>query len=66
MLTHNEKDEEKRSASEDVQSVDTLSGADEALKLVGQERTAFFDDAYNARLRRKLVDTSLCTTCFAP
>lgn len=29
--------------------------ADEALQLVGKERTAQFSDEYNRRLRRKLV-----------
>jgi hypothetical protein len=30
-------------------------GVDEALRLVGKERTAQFSDEYNRRLRRKLV-----------
>lgn len=50
-----EKDEEKRSVSAEAQSVESFSDADEALKLVGQERKEFFTEEYNARLRRKLV-----------
>ena len=41
-------------AEADVLDVSSVDG-DEALKLVGLERTAVFSEEYNARLRRKLV-----------
>ena len=48
--------DEKRPASE--LSSEFLDG-DEALHLVGAERTAHFSEEYNLKLRRKLV-SSLC------
>ena len=48
-------DDEKHSRDEEVISVvDSIEG-DEALKLVGRERTAQFSDEYNRKLRWKLV-----------
>lgn len=51
-----EGEDEKRSQVEDdvVSTVDSYEG-DEALKLVGRERTAEFSEEYNRKLRRKLV-----------
>ena len=47
--------DEKHVVDSDTASyVDTLEG-DEALQLVGRERTAEFSEDYNRRLRRKLV-----------
>lgn len=48
--------DEKRPASELSTSSDILDG-DEALHLVGAERTAQFSEEYNRKLRRKLVSS---------
>ena len=47
-------DSEKRTGDSIGDGVD-LSVGDEALKLVGKERTVQFTEEYNARIRRKLV-----------
>lgn len=47
-------DEKHAVDSETVSVIDSLQG-DEALQLVGRERTAEFSDEYNKKLRRKLV-----------
>lgn len=39
-------------------SVD-LNDGDEALRLIGAERTTQFSEEYNAKLRRKLVPTNV-------
>lgn len=49
--------DEKAVESDTVSVVDTLQG-DEALHLVGRERTAEFSEEYNKKLRRKLVRES--------
>ena len=58
------RDDEKHSREdEEIASViDSVEG-DEALKLVGRERTAQFSEEYNRRLRRKLVSYSLGFSC---
>lgn len=56
-------DEKRAVDSDTVSFVDTLNG-DEALQLVGRERTAEFSEEYNKRLRRKLVHTFLCLPRF--
>lgn len=56
-------DEKRAVESETVSFVDTLEG-DEALQLVGRERTAEFSEEYNRRLRRKLVYIFLCLPRF--
>ena len=49
-------DEEKAfDATTTVSEVAESSDGDEALRLVGRERTAQFSDEYNRKLRRKLV-----------
>lgn len=48
--------DEKRPASELSTGSDILDG-DEALHLVGAERTAQFSEEYNRKLRRKLVSS---------
>ena len=49
-------DEEKTfDATTTVSEVAESSDGDEALRLVGRERTAQFSDEYNRKLRRKLV-----------
>ena len=49
-------DEEKAfDATATVSEVAESSDGDEALRLVGRERTAQFSDEYNRKLRRKLV-----------
>ena len=55
------RDDEKRShEDEEIASViDSVEG-DEALKLVGRERTAQFSEEYNRKLRRKLVSEQYC------
>lgn len=50
-------EDEKRSHDDDVLSVVDSEEGDEALKLVGKERTAQFSEEYNRKLRRKLVGT---------
>ena len=47
--------DEKRAVDPEVVSVDDTLNGDEALELVGRERTAQFSEEYNRRLRRKLV-----------
>jgi MFS transporter, ACS family, allantoate permease len=42
----------------------SISKGDEALQLVGVERTTEFSEEYNRRLRRKLVSASLTIRCF--
>lgn len=51
--SHSLDDPEKVQEKIDVESVD-VSFADEALRLVGTERTQRFSDEYNRKLRRKL------------
>ena len=52
-------DEEKAfDATATVSEVVESSDGDEALRLVGRERTAQFSDEYNRKLRRKLVSGS--------
>lgn len=46
---------EKRSYDAEVASLADSSDGDEALKLVGRERTAEFSEEYNRKLRNKLV-----------
>ena len=48
-------DEKGSRVDEEVASVVDSFDGDEALKLVGRERTAQFSDEYNRKLRRKLV-----------
>lgn len=48
-------EDEKRSRDEEVISVIDSVDGDEALKLVGRERTEQFSDEYNRKLRWKLV-----------
>lgn len=47
-------DEKQAVDTETVSVLDSVHG-DEALELVGHERTAEFSEEYNRRLRRKLV-----------
>ena len=47
--------DEKRTFDAEVASADDTLDGDEALQLVGRERTEQFSDAYNRRLLRKLV-----------
>ena len=54
--TEKVRDEEKD--ADTVSVVDSADG-DEALQLVGKERTAHFSEEYYKRLRRKLVCTSV-------
>ena len=53
-------DDEKVAYDGSASSTDSADG-DEALQLVGKERTAEFSEEYNLRLRRKLV----CCRCLA-
>lgn len=48
------RDEEKDGYDVTVSVADSVEG-DEALKLVGRERTTQFSEEYNRKLRRKLV-----------
>ena len=48
-------DEKRSQIEEDVTSVADSYEADEALRLVGRERTTEFSEEYNKKLRRKLV-----------
>ena len=48
------RDEEKDAYDVTVSVAESTEG-DEALKLVGKERTAQFSEEYNKKLRRKLV-----------
>ena len=50
------RDEEKDAYDVTVSVAESTEG-DEALKLVGKERTAQFSEEYNKKLRRKLVRT---------
>ncbi len=45
----------KHEVDEEIVSIVDSSDGDEALQLVGKERTAEFSDEYNRKLRRKLV-----------
>ena len=45
----------KHSIDSEIASVDDSFQEDEALELVGKERTRKFTEEYNCRLRRKLV-----------
>lgn len=54
--TEKVRDEEKD--ADTVSVVDSADG-DEALQLVGKERTAHFSEEYYKQLRRKLVRTSV-------
>ncbi|KAI0091971.1 MFS general substrate transporter [Irpex rosettiformis] len=56
-------DEKQAVVSETASVVDSLSG-DEALRLVGHERTVQFSEEYNQRLRRKL-DLAIPPLCAA-
>ena len=47
--------DEKRVVDAEALSVDDTIHGDEALELVGRERTEQFSEEYNLRLRRKLV-----------
>ena len=47
--------DEKRTVDAEVLSVNETLDGDEALELVGRERTQQFSEEYNRRLRRKLV-----------
>ena len=59
VLSDNEKQAEVDIETRSVSSASDADGrADEALKLVGRERTQTFSDEYNAKLRRKLVRVS--------
>ncbi len=51
------RDEEKDAYDVTVSVADSVEG-DEALKLVGRERTNQFSEEYNRKLRRKLVRVS--------
>ena len=53
-------DEEKAfdATTTTISEVAESSDGDEALRLVGRERTAQFSDEYNRKLRRKLVSGS--------
>lgn len=56
ILSNDNASVEKRSLKDDVvATADLPSDGDEALKLVGKERTVHFSEEYNAKLRRKLV-----------
>lgn len=60
VLSETEKQAEVGVEARSVSSSSDIDGrGDEALKLVGRERTQRFSDEYNAKLRRKLV------RCFA-
>ena len=48
--------EDEKNNPEKLSVIETYE-VDEALKLVGQERTAEFSEEYNRKLRRKLVCT---------
>lgn len=50
--------DEKHVVDTDIASVIDSFEGDEALQLVGRERTANFSEEYNKRLRRKLVNMS--------
>lgn len=47
--------DEKRVVDAEVASVTDSENGDEALELVGKERTQQFSEEYNRKLRRKLV-----------
>ena len=47
--------DEKHNIDSEIASVDDSFQEDEALELVGKERTQEFTEEYNRRLRRKLV-----------
>lgn len=52
-------DEKRSQLDEEVVSVVDTSEGDEALELVGRERTAQFTEEYNKKLRRKLVSITI-------
>ena len=51
--------DEKHVVDSEVASVNDSIQEDEALQLVGKERTQEFSEEYNRRLRRKLVSETL-------
>lgn len=51
--------EDEKNSLEKLSVIETYE-VDEALKLVGRERTAEFSEEYNRKLRRKLVRTLRC------
>lgn len=51
--------DEKHVVDSEIASVDGSLEGDEALQLVGKERTHEFSEEYNRRLRRKLVSDDL-------
>lgn len=53
-------EDEKQVESAEVASLVDASEGDEALELVGRERTAQFSEEYNRKLLRKLVRCSSC------
>lgn len=55
-------EDEKQVEGAEVASLDDSSEGDEALELVGRERTAQFSEEYNRKLLRKLVRCSSCCT----
>ena len=56
--------DEKRTVDAEVLSVNETLDGDEALELVGRERTQQFSEEYNRRLRRKLV-SGYCMAAFS-
>ena len=50
--------DEKQAETLEIASITDSVEGDEALHLVGRERTAQFSEEYNKRLRRKLVSRS--------
>lgn len=57
---HESSDEKKHATEESADvAVYEAGNGDEALKLVGTERTTEFSEEYNAKLRRKLVSSSM-------
>ncbi len=52
-------DEKQAVTLETASVVDSIEGGDDALNLVGRERSAQFSEEYNRRLRRKLVSPTV-------
>lgn len=58
MSAENSSREEKQVEHVEIASLADIFQGDEALELVGHERTAQFSDEYNRKLLRKLVRCS--------
>ena len=55
--------DEKQAETLEIASIADSVEGDEALHLVGRERTVQFSEEYNKRLRRKLVSRTRSAVC---